>query len=112
MKKQKVEKRSTDHALLNMVTPIGITFKRTKFMIGECYSRIYAVTKYPPTTRMGWFASVANLPSTIISQTFIPIDNGALIEDLAKNITQNKSTANSTSDPLAQQRADQGIEDG
>jgi len=112
MKKQKVEKRSTDHALLNMVTPIGITFKRTKFMIGECYSRIYAVTKYPPTTTMGWFASVANLPSTIISQTFIPIDNGALIESLSNSIMQSRSTANSTSVPRDQQRAEQGIEDG
>jgi len=72
MKKNNIERKATDPALLNMVTPMGISFRRTKFMFGDCYSRIYAVTKYPPTTRMGWFSSVANLPSTIVSQTYIP----------------------------------------
>jgi len=111
-KNRKVQRQSTDNALLNMVTPMGLSFKRRKFIIGDCYSRIYAVTKYPPSTKYGWFSGIANMRSTIVSQTFIPMDNGKLIEGIARNIMTNRSIAQSTSDPLEQQNAEQGIEEG
>ncbi len=112
MRKQRKQQQVLNKGLLNIVTPIGIEFKRTKLYVGECNAKIYGVNKYPPTVDVGWLSKVSNLAGTIISQAFQPVDNSTLIENISKNISQNRSTAESASDPLAQITAEKAIQDG
>ncbi len=112
MKRIKQNQNPVNPALLNIVTPMGLEFKRTQINIGEFTSKIYGVIKYPPTVDGGWLSKVSNTPGTIISQTFIPADNTLLVESISKNIMQNRSIVESTRDPLTQKRAERGVEDG
>jgi hypothetical protein len=112
MKKTKQNQNAVNPALLNIVTPMGLDFKRTSLNIGEFTCKIFGVTKYPPTVETGWLSKVSNTPGTIISQTFIPADNTLLVESISKNIMQNRSIVQSTRDPLTEKRAERGIEDG
>ncbi len=112
MRKSKQNQNTRNPALLNIVTPMGMEFKRTSLNIGEFIGKILGVTKYPPIVETGWLAKVSNTPGTVISQTFMPADNTLLVESISKNIMQNRSIAQSTRDPLTQKRAERGIEDG
>lgn len=112
MRKIKQNQNPVNPALLNIVTPMGLEFKRTGVNIGEFIGKIYGVIKYPPTVNVGWLSKVSNTAGTIISQTFIPADNTLLVESISKNIMQNRSIVESTRDPLTQKRAERGVEDG
>ncbi len=112
MKKTKQNQNAVNPALLNIVTPMGLEFKRTSLNIGEFTGKIFGVAKYPPTVETGWLSKVSNTPGTIISQTFMPADNTLLVESISKNIIQNRSIVQSTRDPLTEKRAERGIEDG
>jgi hypothetical protein len=112
MKRSKQEQVGFNRAILNIITPMGLEFKRTSLYVGECMAKIYGVIKYPPKVGVGWLSKVSNMAGTIISQTFIPADNTLLVESISKNIMQNRSIAESSRDPLTQKRAEKGIEDG
>ena len=109
---KRTEETTINNPLLNTITPIGLEFRRNNVVIGENLGRIYGVTKYPQEVEMGWLSKVSNMPGTIVSQTFTPVDAGELIEAISKNISQNRGIANSSRDPLTQQRAEKGAEDG
>lgn len=113
MKKIETDKIPTNQALLNLITPIGgIEFSINNLQIGENTGRVYGIIKYPATVEMGWSSKICNIPGTIVSQTFTPVDNSALIEAISRNITQNRGIAESTKDVLTRQRAERGAEDG
>lgn len=113
LKKIETDKIPTNQALLNLIKPIGgIEFSINNLQIGENTGRVYGIIKYPATVEMGWSSKICNIPRTIVSQTFTPVDNSALIEAISRNITQNRGIAESTKDVLTRQRAERGAEDG
>ena len=110
--KNKLDQMLKNPALLNIVTPMGLEFQRTQLTIGEFTAKVYGVSKYPPSVEMGWLSKVSHMPGTVISQLFVPVDNTLLVEAISRNIQQNRTTAESTRDPLTQKRAEKGVEDG
>lgn len=112
-----LSKKSSDsvpvnQALLNVITPMGLEIKRNSLIIGENTGRVYGVVKYPQKVDMGWLSKITNIPSTIVSIGFKPIDNSALISAISKSIIQNRAAADGAKDPLTRQRAEKAAEDG
>ncbi|QQZ61164.1 hypothetical protein JI735_33105 [Paenibacillus sonchi] len=103
---------SVNPSLLNAVTPMGLEFSRNGLVIGEQTAKMYGVIQYPPKADVGWLSTLTNMPSTMVSIGFQPIDNSALISAISKSITQNRSMADSVKDPLTRQRADKAATDG
>jgi hypothetical protein len=101
-----------NQALLNVITPMGLEVRRNSLVIGENTGRVYGVVKYPQKVDMGWLSRITNIPSTIVSIGFKPIDNSALITAISKSIIQNRAAADSAKDPLTRQRAEKAAEDG
>ncbi|MEK4454041.1 VirB4 family type IV secretion system protein [Paenibacillus sp. FSL L8-0506] len=99
-------------SLLNVITPMGLEFSRNGLIIGEQAAKLYGVIQYPPKANVGWLSPLTNLPSTMVSIGFQPIDNSALITAISKSITQNRSAADSAKDPLTRQRAEKAATDG
>lgn len=112
MAKQAAEHIPVNGPLLNVITPMGLTFKRNEAVVGENLARAYGVIRYPPSTDIGWLSKVSNIPGTIMSTTFEPADAAALIESISRSVSQNRGVAESTRDPLTQQRAERGAADG
>ncbi|MBF4695100.1 VirB4 family type IV secretion system protein [Fusibacter ferrireducens] len=98
--------------LLNIITPIGLEFKRNSLIIGENTGRVYGIIKYPQKVDYGWLAKITNIPGTIVGITFIPIDNGEFISGLSRSVIQHRSAAESAKDPLTRQRAEKAAQDG
>ena len=102
----------SNNALINIITPIGIEFKRNSLIIGENTGRVYGIIKFPQKVDYGWLAKITNIPGTIVGITFIPIDNGEFISGLSRSVIQHRSAAESVKDPLTQQRAERAAQDG
>lgn len=101
-----------NNALLNIITPMGLEFKRNSLVVGENTGKVYGIVKYPQKVDYGWLSKITNIPSTIVSVSFTPIDNGAFIESLSRSIIQNRGAVESAKDPLAQKRAERAALDG
>lgn len=103
---KKKEISQINNALLNMITPIGLKFKKNTLDIGESTARAYGIIRYPQNPDYGWLSKLTNIPSTVVSINFTPIDNGIFINTLSESIKLNKGIADSTKDPLTASRAE------
>lgn len=100
------KKETSNNALLNMITPIGLKFKKNTLDIGESTARAYGVIRYPQNAEYGWLSKLTNIPSTIVSIGFTPIDNGTFLNTLSNKIKQERGIADSAKDPLVVLRAE------
>ncbi|WP_129721381.1 VirB4 family type IV secretion system protein [Xylanivirga thermophila] len=111
MMKKKEEIR-INNTLLNILSPMGLEIKRNNLIIGENMGKVYGVIKYPQDLNYGWLSRITNIPGTICSINFTPMDSGIFVENVARSINRNKGLANSTNDPLTRSRAEKAAEDG
>lgn len=110
--RKKVEEIKENSALLNVLTPMGLEFQKNYLSIGENIGRAYGIIRYPQKVEAGWLSRLTNIPGTIVSIGFHPIDNGTLINAISKNIVLQRGQAESARDPLTKQRAEKAAEDG
>lgn len=111
-KKSVAEEFVVNNTLLNIITPMGLELKRNSIVIGENTARVYGVIKYPQKVDLGWLSRITNIPGTIVSISFRPIDSGTFIEALSRNIIQKRGEAEYLKDPLGQKRAERAAIDG
>lgn len=111
-KKEKTNESNINSALLNMISPIGIEFKRNEMTLGENRAKVYGAIKYPQNPDYGWLSKITNIPSTICAINYKPIDGGMFVDSISRSITRNRGLANSTSDSLIRSRAEKAAEDG
>lgn len=98
-------------ALQASITPIGIEFEGNALRLGENYCRIYGIISYPSECDYGWYSRLTNIPGTIVSINYEPIDNSQLIVAMSRNIKLNRGQALSTKDPRERQRAQKAADD-
>lgn len=108
---EKKEELSVNHALLNIISPIGMAIKHNELVIGENFCKVYGVVKYPQTKSYGWLGRLNNIPGTVASIQFNPIDNSTFLNTLNTSILQNRAAALSSKDPLKIKRATRMAED-
>ena len=114
MKKKEIitEHDITNNALLNVVTPMGLDFTKNSLSVGENMGKVYGITRYPQKVDIGWLSKITNIPSTIVSIGFKPIDNSTLISAISRSVTQQRGLAEGSRDPLSRQRAEKAADDG
>ncbi len=113
MKRQMNQEEITiNPTLLNLLAPMGLEIRRNSLVIGENTGKIYGIVKYPQKVDYGWLSKITNIPGTIVSVTFKPIDHGTFIESLSRSVIQNRGAAESAKDPLIQKRAERAAIDG
>ncbi|MFA5576318.1 MAG: DUF87 domain-containing protein [Tissierellaceae bacterium] len=99
-------KNQVNNALLNIITPIGLKFRKNTFDLGENMARAYGLIKYPQSPDYGWLSRITNIPSTIVSIDFTPVDSGDFVDTLSTTIKMKKGEADSARDPLTASRAE------
>lgn len=77
---QTAEQAPVNHALLNVVTPMGLSFEKNHLSIGENIGKAYGIIRYPQKVDVEWLSKLTNIPSTLVSVGFKPVDNGTLIK--------------------------------
>ena len=103
---------STNNALLNVITPVGLEFTKNSLSVGENLGKIYGLIRYPQKMETEWLSKITNIPSTIVSIGFKPVDNGTLINAISRSVVQQRGLADGAKDPLSRQRAEKAAEDG
>lgn len=111
-KQAQTEFVQVNNALLNVITPLGLEFKKNGLVIGENMGKIYGVIRYPQKVDIEWLSKITNIPGTIVSIGFKPVDNGALITAISRSVVQQRGIADGAKDPLSRQRAEKAAEDG
>ncbi|MFI3238919.1 MAG: ATP-binding protein [Lachnospiraceae bacterium] len=101
-----------NNALLNVVTPVGLSFAKNTMSVGENYGKIYGVMRYPQKVDVGWLAKITNIQSTVVSIGFNPVDNGTLITAINRSVTRERGIADGARDSLTRQRAEKAADDG
>ena len=104
-KKEKKEGVKTNNSLLNIIGPVGMVVKPNELMIGENYAKIYGVVKYPQKVDYGWLGRLTNIPGTVASIQFTPIDNSEFLDTLNGEVVQNRRVIQTSKDPLTIKRA-------
>ncbi len=112
MKKQAKSIEKANESLLSILTPIGIEIKRNSLIIGENKAKVYGIVKYPQKVDYGWLSKLTNIPKTIASITFNPVDSSDFIDSISSSIIRNRSDAVYNKDPLLQKRAERAALDG
>ncbi len=100
-----------DKALLNVITPMGLEIKRNSLIIGENTGKVYGIVRYPTKVNFGWLSKITNIAGTVVSISFVPIDNGEFISQLSKSIVMQRGIVESAKDPLTRQRAEKTAQD-
>ena len=101
-----------NNALLNVITPIGLEFNKNSLSIGENIGKIYGLIRYPQKVEVEWLSRITNIPSTIVSIGWQPVDNTTLINAISRSVVQQRGLAEGAKDPLSRQRAEKAAEDG
>ena len=109
---QTVEQAPVNSALLNVVTPMGLSFEKNRLSIGENIGKAYGIIRYPQKVDVEWLSKLTNIPSTLVSIGFKPVDNGTLINAISRSVVQQRGLADGAKDPLSRQRAEKVAEDG
>ena len=111
-KEQVQEMIEKNNALLNVITPMGLSFAKNSMSIGENYGKIYGIIRYPQKVELEWLSKITNIPSSIVSIGFQPVDNSALISAISRSIVGQRRIAESARDPLSKKRAEKAADDG
>ena len=80
---QTEEQIPVNSALLNVVTPMGLEFQKNRLSVGENLGKIYGIIRYPQKVDVEWLSKLTNIPSTLVSIGFHPVDNGTLINAIS-----------------------------
>lgn len=82
----KSKKRTENAALLNIISPMYLGFEQTSMQIGDNRAKGYGIIRYAPDNPYGWLAKLTNLPNSIVSLTYQPLDTGDMINVMDSNI--------------------------
>ncbi len=106
------EQETRNNALLNVITPVGLGFSKNNLDLGENMGKVYGLIRYPQKVEVEWLSRITNIPSTIVSIGWRPVDNATLINAISRSVVQQRGLADGAKDPLFRQRAEKAADDG
>ena len=81
MPKKQIDPIPLNQDLINLLAPMGLEIKRNSLVIGENSGRVYGIVKYPQKVDIGWLSRITNMPGTVVSIGFKPVDKDKLYID-------------------------------
>lgn len=101
-------KEVENSTLLNLITPMGLTFHARSVVIGETKGKISGAWKFPNRLKYGWAADIMKERNAITTITYYP--DPSLLEGVSQSVKKYRDKAASTSDTLEANRADRAVE--
>ncbi|MGL4548884.1 TraG/VirB4 family ATPase, partial [Eubacterium aggregans] len=91
VKKRDIKDLSPNKGLLNLITPIGLDFKRSELEVGENIGRAYGGIKYPQYPNYCWLTKPLGIHGTVAALHFNPIDNVSFMDALNQTILNSRN---------------------
>lgn len=99
-------------ALLDIIAPMNVKIKKDSLIVGENNMQAFGIIKYPQMTKYGWLSDISNIPGTIMSISFEPVNSGEFLTHLNKNISVYLDKERNAGNELERMRARQAAESG
>ncbi len=87
--------------ILDILTKIGLKFDKNTLNIGEIFTKIYGIIKYPNKVKSEWLSKITNILNTVVTIGIKPVDSTNLINAISRNIMYDRSLAESSKDPFS-----------
>lgn len=107
----KNKKNIVNSNILDLISPTGIEFNKSKFLFGEHYAKVFVATRFPQTVGISWLSKLANLEGVVTSLHITPTDSASLTEMINRSIGDFEARVETARSPLEATRAEQGKED-
>jgi hypothetical protein len=99
-------------ALLDIIAPVNVKIKKDSLILGENTTQCFGVISYPQSAKYGWLSELTNIPGTVASISFEPVNSGEFLEHLNKNISVYAADAKEAKNELERLRAEQAMNSG
>lgn len=106
MKKEKLQPNA---ALLNIISPMNLDYQHTSMQIGENKAKGYGIIRYASDNPYGWLSKLTNLPNSIVSITYDPLDAEEMIGIMDSNISAAKKRIMDAKKTSEETRAEKAI---
>lgn len=97
--------------LMEQITPCGLRFKPTGFLIGNMFCRAYGVTRYPADVDYGWAVKLMGGTDCITCITYTPGNEAEIGDALSRSIKASNRDAESESDIRTKKRFERKAKD-
>jgi hypothetical protein len=111
VKVKKVVGLDVNIGLQASITPVGLEFGKNFLVLGESHCRIYGIVKFPGEVDYGWLSRLTNIPGTIVSIGYSPVDNGEVLNTLNTNIKTLRVDMQTAKNPQEQMRKNKAVID-
>lgn len=101
-----------NRALLDIIAPMNVKIKKDSIILGENIAQCFGVINYPQSAKFGWLSTLTNVPGTVASVSFEPVNSGEFLEHLNKNISVYAGEAKDAKNELERLRAEQAEKSG
>lgn len=111
MAKKREEKNGVNQNILNIITPSGLEFQKTSFLMGNYYGKCLTINRYPTYAEYGWLSKVTQIEGVTCNVEFAPTDSSTLIERCNEQIKELRNDLTTVKEESIRQGKEKGIED-
>lgn len=101
-------KPQNDNTLINLITPSGLTFRKSSIEFGDTRGAIYGAFKFPQKVEYAWIHNIMQEKNTITTITYYP--DGALLDRVSDSVKESRLNAEGSKNALEYSRATRAAE--
>lgn len=106
-----IEELEVNNHLVDLISPMGVEFSKTYFMLGDVYCKTLVITNFPTDVEIGWESKICNIEGIIYKSSHRKVDPTALIEHISDSIRKHRARMLSSSEAIVQERSKKAIAD-
>ena len=99
-------------ALLERITPMGLEFHDTWFLVGGAYCRCYGVNRYPAELDYGWAVRLTGATDCVTCITFYPGQAAEIGDAISRSVRDSRRSAQEERDLREQMRQQRSAASG
>lgn len=113
MAKNKIRNEEIDinTHIIDLISPMGMEFNKSYFILGDSYCKILTITNFPTNVDMGWESKINNIEGIIYKSSHTRIEPTALIEHISNSIKLHRGRMLASKEAIVQERSKKAIAD-
>lgn len=100
-----------NESIVDLISPIGIEFQKSYFMLGDVFCKVLSITNFPTNVNIGWEADICNIEGVVYKANHKKVDPSLLIEHISASIKTHRSRMMATNEAIVQERSKKAIAD-
>lgn len=107
----KKSNEDVNNHIVELLSPMGIEFSKSYFMLGDVYCKVLTITNFPTNVDMGWEGKIANIEGVVYKSAHTKIDSSALVTYINNSIKLHRGRMLASKEAIVQERSKKAISD-